>query len=222
MHIWVKRSADAVHAHIPWRRVDDNPDQKALLLFDPQGAQVLNLITRNINAESGDLGFEAKHPGIYLLYYLPHADLKGHRSALGPKGQYRSPQPTANPAWIKRFLPSGSSLSSANWQRLPKARIVEFQARAALDSFYPMQVAATANEVQQLNKIHSHPILLFPEDREHPIQMDDILPRRWIQNGPQSAFSAAAFRGEFYVFQIGVYAQSGAREIRNSNIDTIQ
>lgn len=208
VHIWVERPVDAIHAHIPWRRVDDNPDQKALLLFGPEGVRVLNLITGNINAESGDIAFEAKHAGSYLLYYLPHADLKGHHSVLGPKGEYRSPQPAANPSWIKCFSTSALSRSAPNWQRLPKARIVEFQARTKLDSFYPMQVAATADEIQQLNANHPHPILLFPEDREHPIQMDDILPRRWIQNGPQSAFSAAAFRGEFYVFQVGVYANA--------------
>ena len=204
--LWVQDPAEAVHVHIPWRRVDQSPELKALQLFDPQGSEVLNFTTGHIDAESGEIVFEAKHAGVYLLYYLPQAEVKGNRSALGPKGRYRSPQQTADAAWTHRFTSSDLTQSSASWRRLPQARVIEFQARTALDSFYPMEVAATASEVHGLCATHSSPILLFPEDRDHPIQMEDILPRRWIQSGPQYTFSATALLGEFYVFQIGVYA----------------
>ena len=208
VHLWVENPAEAVHVHIPWRRVDQNPELKALQLFDPQGSEVLNFITGHIGAESGDVVFEAKHSGIYRLYYLPQAEVKGNRSALGPKGRYRSPQQTADAAWAHRFTSSRSTQSSASWRRLPQARVIEFQARTALDSFYPMEVAATVSEVQRLCATHPTPILLFPEDRDHPIQMKDVLPRRWIQSGPQHTFSATVLLGEFYVFQIGVYANA--------------
>jgi len=48
--------------------------------------------------------------------------------------------------------------------------------------------------------------LIFPEDRLYPIRMTDDLPLRWVKLGPQSKFKGAAARGEFYAFQIGVYA----------------
>ena len=37
--------------------------------------------------------------------------------------------------------------------------------------------------------------------------MTDALPYSWIQSGPGDRFAGSAWRGEFYVFQIGVYAQ---------------
>jgi hypothetical protein len=36
--------------------------------------------------------------------------------------------------------------------------------------------------------------------------MDDALPLPWIRSGPQGVFQGEACRGEYYVFQLGVYA----------------
>jgi len=209
VHLWVEKPAEAVHAHIPWRRVDQHPEAKALLLFDPHGAEVLNKVASNIGMENGDIIFEPKHAGVYLLYYLPQAEVKSPNSAVGPKGQYRAPEATANAAWANRF-PASNSI--AVWQRLPQARVIEFQARTSLDSFYPMEVAATASETQELCANNPQPILLFPEDRTRPIQMTDMLPRHWAEHGPQTTFSGTALRGEFYVFQIGVYANQHVKK----------
>ena len=48
--------------------------------------------------------------------------------------------------------------------------------------------------------------LFFPEDRLYPIRMTDHLPVRWIERGPRRQFEGETLGGEFYVFQIGVYA----------------
>ena len=66
-----------------------------------------------------------------------------------------------------------------------------------------MEVAATDREVRAMCAGHAQPLLLFPEDRLHPIQMYDKLPLRWVEKGPTNSFSGKALRGEFYVFQIG-------------------
>ena len=40
----------------------------------------------------------------------------------------------------------------------------------------------------------------------YPIRMTDDLPLRWIEKGPQDSFEGRASRGEFYAFQIGLFA----------------
>ncbi|HNC23925.1 MAG TPA: DUF6067 family protein, partial [Opitutaceae bacterium] len=50
------------------------------------------------------------------------------------------------------------------------------------------------------------PYLVFPEDRHFPIRMTDELPLRWIKSGPAARFHGAADRGEYYAFQLGLFA----------------
>ena len=85
--------------------------------------------------------------------------------------------------------------------------MLEFQARTAFDSFDPMEVVATAAEIESLLGAHAaDAFLLFPEDRRQPIRMTDDLPKRWIDRGPSRAFSGEALRNEFYTWQIGLWA----------------
>jgi len=70
-----------------------------------------------------------------------------------------------------------------------------------------MEVRATDKEMQELHAAHaSEPVLIFPEDRTHPIRMRDALPFRWVARGTSQAFHGTAQPGEYYVFQLGVYA----------------
>lgn len=200
VHVYADQPAEAVWAHIPWRRTDSDPEQKAILVFSEDGSEVVNTAAPNVKERSGDVVFEVKQPGSYFIYYLPHAPRKpGNHAAGGLAGQYRKAPVLDESSWGKRYL------SQERFRSLPQARTVEFQARTALDSFYPMLVPATASEVQRLCEKYPQPILLFAEDREHPIKMDDRLPLLWIQTGPRQSFSGTAFRGEIYVLQIGVY-----------------
>jgi len=48
--------------------------------------------------------------------------------------------------------------------------------------------------------------LIFPEDREHPVRMFDYLSQRWVEAGPQTKFEASAARGEYFAFQLGLFA----------------
>ncbi|HZY62200.1 MAG TPA: glycoside hydrolase domain-containing protein, partial [Edaphobacter sp.] len=191
VHVYADKPGTAVWAHLPWRRTDNNPEQKAILVYDEHGTEVLNVATPRLEDECGDVVFEAKQPGSFFVYYLPHADIKSHHSALGPKGQYRKPLNRADASWTGKY----GSASQRTMQALPKVRVIAFQARTALDSFYPMLVPATRSEVQQLCQKYPRPVLLFPEDREHPIQMDDRLPLRWIQRGPENHFASTVLRG---------------------------
>ena len=201
VQLYVEKSAEVARVSIPWRRLDPNPDEKAVLIFDAQDVQVQNTLVAAMSAASAEILFEAKEAGAYFVYYLPHRDTNNRHSALGSKGQYLPPQEAQSTDWTQR---AKSSMGTAS--QTVKARVVAFQARTALDSFYPMEVPATEEEVQRFCRQYTDPVLIFAEDREHPIKMYVQLPLRWIRRGPQASFSGAALRGEFFVFQIGVFA----------------
>jgi hypothetical protein len=96
------------------------------------------------------------------------------------------------------------------WQNLPSAKVLEFQARTDFDRFDPMEVVASESETRELLARHPQPLLLFPEDRVHPIRMLEDLPLRWIQTGPGAQFAGEAQRNEYYAFQVGLFASSQA------------
>jgi hypothetical protein len=95
---------------------------------------------------------------------------------------------------------------------------VEIQAINVFHRFDPMEVIATADEMRRLLAAQAgKPYLLFPEDRTQPIRMLDELPRRWIEAGPRDTFRGEAARGEFYAFQIGLFAAT--QEVHDLAVD---
>ena len=71
----------------------------------------------------------------------------------------------------------------------------------------PMEAKATQEEVARLLEEYAgQDYMLFPEDRQRPIRMLEALPHRWIESGSGSSFRGQARPGEFYVFQIGLFA----------------
>ena len=195
--------ADAVRAVIPWRRRDANPEKKDLIVVDAQsGARVTNVARGPITRESGEIVFEpTSGRGRYLVYYLPNL---GSGRSNYPTVKYLEPEQTAARGWLDRYAEASG---------LPAARVVEFQAIDELNSFFPMEVIATAAETQALKERNrDKPYLLFPEDRRFPIRMTDDLPQRWAEAGASRPFRGEAGRGEYYAFQVGVFATSGPVE----------
>ncbi len=203
----VDASADAVRARIPWRRRDTNPEKKNLLVFDAQsGARVTNVVRERITREDGALVFQpTSGKGRYFVYYLPNV---GSGRSNYPKVAYPEPENTAAPEWLsKHGLPEATAALGQKSRALPLARVAEFQAIDDLNSFFPMEVIATASETKMLlarNWTVSY--LVFPEDRRFPIRMTDDVPQRWIEAGANAPFKGTADRGEFYAFQVGVFA----------------
>ena len=155
--------------------------------------------------EVGDIVFQPKTvPGDYYVYYLI-SQMEGRSNY--PTVTYPAPDLTYESSWIKKHgLPAGS-LSKDQLPDLPVACVKEIQAIDELNSFYPMEVIAASQETVDLLAEYPHAAyLVFPEDRSYPIRMADDLPYRWVKLGPQSEFEGEAARGEFYAFQIGVYA----------------
>jgi len=199
----VTQKADAVCVRIPWRRRDHHPE-KAIVLVDAVTEKTIrNVLPLEVNREFGEFAFQPQTaPGSYYLYYLPYVKT----GSSYPKGAYPDFERTAEPAWLERNgLSAPASLETVR-KALPEAEVTTIQAIDAFNSFYPMEVIATAAEIAALLAKHPEPCLLFPEDREYSIRMRDDLPQRWIESGPRDWFGGEALRGEFYVFQIGVWA----------------
>lgn len=190
---------------IEWRRRDENPDQKRIIVQDAKtGKDILNVKTENINRETGTVLFEpVSGKGTYYVYYLPYIDegLKVYY----PKGVYQKPENTADAKWLSTI----KSDLKAN------CSVLEIQSINAFNSFYPMEVIATATETQNLiaqNK--GKAFLVFPEDRMNSIRMQKDLPKRWIDKGIQNTFTDTALRGEYLAFQLGVYALQDLKNVK--------
>ena len=205
----VDTAAPAVRVHIPWRRRDRHPEIRRIILRTSGGERVSNLLALEINREYGDLAFEPiAGSGEYYLYYLPY---QGSVRSNYPKITYLPADSTAAPDWIARSGlgggPGGGAARLARWRALPAARVIELQAVDSMNRPDPMEIIATRAETDSIRARHpGAPFLLFPEDRTRAIRMADDLPLRWIAAGANGPVTGDARPGEFYSFQIGVWA----------------
>ena len=184
-------------AIIPWRRRDDNPQNKRIIIEDAKTKQrILNVKAGILNRESGEIYFEpVSGSDTYYVYYMPYKNEDGSNY---PKGIYLKPDTTASAEWI-------DELNASN--NIPLATVKEIQSIDSFDTFYPMEIIADKVETEQLiQKNKSEPYLIFPEDRLHSIRMTNDLPQRWIASGPKNNFNGEALKGENFAFQLGVYA----------------
>jgi glycosyl hydrolase family 123 len=194
----VADSGAAVRVRIPWRRRDEHPETKRIIVVAAAtGARIANVAAVAINREYGDLVFEpAAGPGDYYVYYSPY---QGTFRSNYPRITYRPPDSTAAPEWLARWRGA--------WASLPPATVTAFQAVDSMSGVWPMEVIATRAETESLAARHpGEHFLLFPEDRTRPIRMTGDLPSWWIEAGANGPVTGTARRGEFYVFQIGGWA----------------
>ena len=63
----VTKAADAVTVDIPWRRRDAHPENVAVIVTDPAGNRVANVLRGRIDRESGELLFQARTTGTYAV-----------------------------------------------------------------------------------------------------------------------------------------------------------
>ena len=202
----VDKNTDAVWVRIPWRRRDSGPEKKEFLVVDgATGAVLKNVHRLAVNREFGDIIFQPQTaPGEYFVYYLPF-EAKGRSNY--PTVVYREPANAADPAWLARNGLDPDRRAGFKPESFPKARMMDLQSVDDFNSFEPMETIATSEETVRLAaKFPEASFLLFPEDRRFPIRMMADLPARWVESGPRNTFEAEALRGEFYVFQVGVFA----------------
>lgn len=203
--VQVAPEADAVWVRIPWRRRDWNPEKKNIIVVDSRtGKRITNFVRVNINREFGDLVFQPQTtPGEYHVYYLPY-ESSGRNY---PRVNYPEPEAGADEAWLQRHELTPEALAGGAWKELPQAETIEFQSIDEFHSFWPMEAIATRNEIEELHSRHTgSTYLVFPEERSLSIRMTEDLPQKWIVSGPAVALRGTALIGEFYAFQLGVYA----------------
>lgn len=211
--VYIHQKADAVRVHIPWRRRDVDPENKNIIIIEASTEkQITNLALIDVNREYGDLVFQADAPGEYYVYYMPFV-VSGWSSF--PIIIYPPPQMGADNDWLDR---NGLTSDQPRWRDLSQAEFLEIQACGEFHRFDPMEIIATAEETQRIIAQHSGlSYLIFPEDRVYPVKMADDLPLRLIQNGLGSRFYGKTQCGEFYTFQIGIYAVQN--DVDQINID---
>lgn len=197
----VDKSSEAVLADIQWRRRDLEPGAKDIVVIDAStGERITNVIRRDVSRERGRIVFQPKTvPGDYYVYYLRNV-MSGSRAY--PTVKYPPFEETASPEWVRK-----NRLSAKRLPRLPQAEVVQFQAINQMHSFYPMEVIATTAEKERL--LGSHPgenYIIFTEDRKFPIRMTTDIPYKWIADDRHDTFTGQADKGEYYVFQIGLWA----------------
>ena len=208
----VDKPADAVLATIDWRRRDLNPEAKNLIVVDAAtGERITNVCRFTIDREQGEVVFQPQTvPGEYYIYYLKNV-MSG--SPYYPTVNYPAFENTASADWVKK-----NKLSGKKAPALPAAKVVQFQAINELNSFYPMEVIATSNETARLLKEHpGEKYILFTEDRKFPIRMTTDIPYKWIADDRHDFFHWQADKGEYYVFQLGVWAARS--NVENLHVD---
>lgn len=208
----VNKPADAVLATIDWRRRDLNPEAKNLIVVDAAtGERITNVCRFAVDRERGEVAFQPQTvPGEYYIYYLKNV-MSG--SPYYPTVNYPAFENTASADWVKK-----NKLSGKKAPALPAAKVVQFQAINELNSFYPMEVIATSNETARLLKERpGEKYILFTEDRKFPIRMTTDIPYKWIADNRHDFFNGQADKGEYYVFQLGVWAARS--NVENLHVD---
>lgn len=197
----VDQPSDAVLALIQWRRKDFNPENKDLIVIDAKtGKRITNVCRFQINREKGEVVFQPQTvPGDYYIYYLKNIS---SGSKYYPTVTYPGFEETASAEWKK-----ANRLTGKKAPELPQATVKQFQAINEFHSFYPMEVIATAKEKDDLLKSQPEdPYILFTEDRRYPIRMTTDLSYKWIEDNRHDSFEGTADKGEYYTFQIGLWA----------------
>ncbi|WP_316818522.1 glycoside hydrolase domain-containing protein [Pedobacter nyackensis] len=198
----VENASDAVRVKILWRRRDLDASQKRLIITDVKGKEVRNILRVDINREEGELIFQPNSgAGTYYIYYLPWKGEKGNGSF---SGDYLKPEKAPEKNWV------------VNRKQLSVTKVKCIESRTGFDSFYPMEVIATASEIAMLGRKYPHALLLFPEDRKNPIRMRRDIPSKWIDKVPSALFLGNAERNEYYTFQIGAFALK--QDVKNLKI----
>jgi hypothetical protein len=214
----VEATADAVLAHVPWRRPDHDPETKEVVVIDAAtGVRISNVARAALTREAGDIVFQPQTaPGDYFVYYLPFL-VTGRTNY--PKVEYPGPVDRADREWLQRNRLTRDDIATGAWQGLPRAPVLAIQSSSSLDAFTSMEVIATQEEKATLLAQHARePFLLFAEDREHAIRMSADLPQRWIARGAFSPLELAVRPGEFVSFQVGLYAVD--RDLEGVTLET--
>jgi len=191
------KSNDVHQVIIPWRRRDDNPNQKDIIIINKKnGKEIKEKYFIDINNEFGHILFKPnKSSDEYYFYYLPHRSTGGYY----PKVEYLEPQKTKDQ---KDFIPK-KYLN--NFSEIKEAKVTSFESIDDFNSFFPMEIISTREESVNYFKLFNKDYYLFPEYRDFPIKMKNYLPKRWTYDKEYAnGLNDNVSKGEYYTFQIGL------------------
>ena len=219
----VPKKAEAVKLNFSWRRHDESIEKRRFIIVNAKtGDTIENIHRLEVNNEKCELVFGPVKKGIYHFYYLPFKpDTEWGYYKYGYLDREKSP----DRVWI-----TDNKLNNVKrLSKLPKAICTEIQARKEFDSFFPMEVVATKEELKKIVDGSDSNYIAIAEDRKHPIKMRDHLPLKWIKEGISGSFEGNAMRNEYYTFQIGIYASKSTiqnlrlqfESLKSSNGDSI-
>jgi len=188
----VPQDADAAQIVYGWRRHDHNVDAHRFIVVNAEsGDTVANVLRKQVDDEVCNIVFGPVKKGTYHFYYLPYVV----QMECGWCDAHYLPQEEApDQEWAAKATEPVA------------ASIVKVEARTGMDSFYPMELAATKAEVQAFIETHPGDVHLFPEDREHPVIMKDKIPSRWLSTPSELKFKGIAAPNEYYALQVAVWA----------------
>src|SRR6056297_1417720 len=115
-----------VQVTIPWRRRDDNPDQKDIIIVDATDNSVINhrYVLEN-NNEFGHIIFKPNKGSVtYYVYYFPHSSTGSYYPTL----TYNTPTICDDNAWLSEIKSAKDQLA-----KLPKAKLISLQ---SIDDFH--------------------------------------------------------------------------------------
>jgi hypothetical protein len=196
-------------ALIAWRRNDTDPDKKRIIVQDATShKKILNVKTAAVTNETGKIYFEpVSGKGSYYIYYMPYRN-EGRSNY--PKGVYLPAENTASSNWLQSINPKATV----------NTVVKEIQSINEFNSFYPMEVIATAKETEGvIAKSKRDDYLVFTEDRMFPVKMKNRLPQRWVQKAIPGSFTGQTAKGENYTYQIGIYTLKNLEEVTVSFSD---
>lgn len=195
----IRKPGEVVALDFGWRRPDRDVEKRCFLIINAESGDTVSNIRRvEVTNERCRLQFgPVKDSGTYYFYYLPYRVQHGY----GFYGGGYIPEEKA---------PAADWLAKAEAVRkCPEARIMKVEAREGFDSFYPMEVVATAAEMETYKAKNKQPWYLFAEDRKNPIRMKNYVPEKWMSCRQGAEFIGEAAPNEYYPFQIGAWAAKG-------------
>eukprot|EP00965_Chrysotila_dentata_P125040 4133075-Pleurochrysis_carterae.AAC.2 len=164
-----KMAGSFAYARLAWRLPGLHMEDHQLYLFTHEGVRVRNLLRISVSSEFAEILFEPVESvhatQVYYLYYLPY---QRQACVTGPASSCPSPYVPYHDTSVRRWRQEARLLLQAvNWQaQVQQGALVGIQSRTERDSFYPMEVAATAAETARLVALQ-RPLLLWAEVR-HP------------------------------------------------------
>ena len=211
-----------VSVRLPWRRTDHEPEKKGVVVVvAATGQKIAGVCLVDVSADEGTVCFPpVKGQSLYYIYYMPYRFRQGSYDARyepgwndylnngelrienGELAAHEEPQSAGN----------NSQFSIVNSQL---TKVLRFESRNRFEFMTSMGIAATKGETEVLRQQHTENPVIFTEDRLFPIRLTRQLPVRWVGREPADRFEGTAGRGEYYVWQVGLWAaHAGLTNVR--------